>query len=59
MVTKLSKAERSKVDKKVKLEVNWQHVKESSPAFGRLMTLLLREKREEREGAVILWFPEI
>jgi len=38
----VSKAERSKVDKKVKLEVNWQYVKEPSIAFKRLMVLLLK-----------------
>jgi len=38
----VSKAERSKVDKKVKLEVNWQHVEEVSPSFKKLMMILLK-----------------
>ena len=38
---------RKRIDSKVKLEVNWQYVKESSPSFKHLLTLLLRDKSEK------------
>jgi hypothetical protein len=31
------------------VSVNWQYVNESSPAFRRLMTLLLQPREEQRE----------
>ena len=31
----------NRLDKKMKLEVNWQHTKELTPAFRRLMRILL------------------
>ena len=57
MVMELRKAERSKSQResKVKLVTRWDYTQECSPAFARLMALLLRPReantsKEEKEA---------
>lgn len=43
----LSKVKSSKLDKKIELEVSWQHTQEPNLSFKRLMMLLLKPRQQE------------
>jgi hypothetical protein len=53
MTTRESKRKKSQRNRQTRMLTRWQHSEEVSPAFGRLMTLLLKRKSHSNNKALL------
>lgn len=51
----INKSSKNQRNTQIKVVTNWQYVEESSPAFRRLMMLLLKPRVEETNGKSTTW----